>query len=216
MSYKKYYGIAVVLMITTVANAMLVTQAKRVFFKKPFSRSVVLHNAIRNDQSKEIYKQVINNPNSIHIQDAGGYYPLHYVQSLYPTQLLLDAGANPNAGNKLNETPLYTVPHYIVHLLIENGASIHIPSNRTLFVSDKCGYIPLTPFRNAVLLSDLAKFNYYNRQCSIDTAEYYIVYAIACCLSHLPVNSVSDNAGEKHMNASIIKKILYDKLSKDL
>ena len=207
------YGMLLRLIKTRPSFSLQRIVSKR-FFQSPTTKDISLHLAVKRNECKQIEYALSKNSNAVNYGDAGGFFPLHYAQSLYSTEMLLDAGADVNAGNQLGETPLYTVPAYVSRLLLLNGADINVLSKRTIFISNSYGYLPLTPLRNVVLHADIDKFNHY-RDHIISIPEYYILFAIAKIYGDSMVDFPSLYCKQKQHNILEIQKHIINILSKD-
>ena len=98
--------------------------------------SSILHKAVTNGNIDEARTFIANNPYLISVTDSDGLTPLHHIAFSGPkeaVEILLEAGADPNALTHENYTPLDFAmvtnnPEEIESLLIASGAIPSQPS----------------------------------------------------------------------------------------
>ncbi len=89
--------------------------------------------AVRSGDTKAVERLIATSPELVNAQDTAGVTPLHHAASfgnLATMKLLLDHGANSNAGNKRKSTPLFWALHdeAKVRLLLDHGANVNAKS----------------------------------------------------------------------------------------
>lgn len=116
--------------------------------------ATVLHTAVISDLPYVTQELLEYNKAWVREQSLDGSIPLHYAQSRKIAKLLLDAGSNVEARDKLGNTPLHMVSGEIVPLLLEHGADIWVKNNLYLRIPGN-DWKDLAPLYDTVDKSDI-------------------------------------------------------------
>ena len=120
------------ILITTIAAVVLVGCGES-------APDISIHKAASNGNI-EVIKQHLTAGADVNAKNDSGLTPLHYAESKEIAEILITAGADVNAGDKI--TPLHYAAQYgemeIVELLISKGADVNAQS-----------FVGMTPLREA-------------------------------------------------------------------